>query len=83
MAKQPSMKAKIARMDKGQMGDDIGRIPNTIILPSAWEDYPAGLKMKAKLLWRKFSDTVVGMSTSVLLNSHLEPPILGLTRMPG
>ncbi|KEF54984.1 uncharacterized protein A1O9_08636 [Exophiala aquamarina CBS 119918] len=51
-------------MDKSQMGDDIGRIPNTIILP-AWEDYPPGLKMKAKLLWRKFTDTVVGMSTLI------------------
>jgi hypothetical protein len=62
--KQPSMKAKMAHMDKNQLGNDLGRLPNTIILP-AWKDYPKGLKMKAFLLWRKFTDTIVGMSSSV------------------
>jgi len=64
--KQPSMKAKIAHMEKSQLGDDIGRIPNTLILP-ALDDYPRDLRMIAKIFWRKFSDTVVGMATSVSL----------------
>lgn len=63
--RQPSMKAKMALMDKKDVGNDLGRLPDTIIMPSTWEDYPKGLKMNALLLWKKFTRNVIGLSSSV------------------
>lgn len=74
------MKAKMAQMDKTQLGNDLGRLPNTIILP-AWKDYPKGLKMKAILLWRKFTDTAVGMSSSVLISQFTSGFRINMTQI--
>jgi hypothetical protein len=71
--KQPSMKAKMALMDKKDVGNDLGRLPGTIILPQTLKGYPDGLKMKARVLWRKFKDSAIALSSSV---SHLCCPSL-------
>lgn len=63
--KQPSMKARMALMDKKDIGNDLGRLPGTIILPQTWSGYPDGLNMKARVLWKKFKDSVIGLSSSV------------------
>ncbi|KAK5053187.1 hypothetical protein LTR84_002161 [Exophiala bonariae] len=72
-AKQPSMKAKMALMDKKDVGNDLGRLPGTIILPQRLKDYPDGLKMKARVLWRKFKDSAIGLS-SIIYASKWDVP---------
>lgn len=63
----------MALMDKKDVGNDLGRLPGTIILPQTLKGYPDGLKMKARVLWRKFKDSAIALS-SIIYASKWDVP---------